>query len=136
MKGPKMRLRVLLPANVLLDETVIKIVAEAIDGSFCLLPKHRDFVTSLVPGILSFLDESGAESFVAVSEGVLTKSGDEVLISTRRASRSERLDELQQVVQNLFQTLDDRERVAQAVMARLEADFMRRLLTLEEGPHV
>ena len=136
MKGPKMLLRVLLPANVLLDETVIKIVAEAIDGSFCLLPKHRDFVTSLVPGILSFLDESGAESFVAVSEGVLTKSGDEVLISTRRASRSERLDELQQVVQNLFQTLDDRERVAQAVMARLEADFMRRLLTLEEGPHV
>ena len=136
MKGPKMRLRVLLPANVLLDETVIKIVAEAIDGSFCLLPKHRDFVTSLVPGILSFLDESGAESFVAVSEGVLTKSGDEVLISTRRASRSERLDELQQVVQILFQTLDDRERVAQAVMARLEADFMRRLLTLEEGPHV
>ena len=136
MKGPKMRLRVLLPANVLLDETVIKIVAEAIDCSFCLLPKHRDFVTSLVPGILSFLDESGAESFVAVSAGVLTKSGDEVLISTRRASRSERLDELQQVVQNLFQTLDDRERVAQAVMARLEADFMRRLLTLEEGPHV
>ena len=67
---------------------------------------------------------------------MLTKSGDEVLISTRRASRSERLDELQQVVQNLFQTLDDRERVAQAVMARLEADFMRRLLTLEEGPHV
>ena len=131
MKGPKMRLRVLLPANVLLYETVIKIVAEAIDGSFCLLPKHRDFVTSLVPGILSFLDESGAESFVAVSEGVLTKSGDEVLISTRRASRSELLDELQQVVQNLFQTLDDRERVAQAVMARLEADFMRRLLTLE-----
>tara|TARA_R110002072_G_scaffold13481_2_gene56832 strand:+ start:21395 stop:21805 length:411 start_codon:yes stop_codon:yes gene_type:complete len=136
MKGPKMRLRVLLPANVLLDETVTKIVAEAIDGSFCLLPKHRDFVTSLVPGILSFLHESGAESFVAVSEGVLTKSGDEVLISTRRASRSERLDELQQVVQNLFQTLDDRERVAQAVMARLEADFMRRLLALEEEPHV
>lgn len=130
-----MRLRVLLPANVLLDETVTKVIAEAIDGSFCLLPKHRDFVTSLVPGILSFVDESGVESFVAISEGVLTKSGDEVLISTRRASRSERLDELQNVVQNLFQTLDDRERVAQAVMARLEADFMRRLLALEEASH-
>ena len=44
-----MRLRILLPANVLLDEAASKIVAEAPNGSFCLLPKHRDFVTSLVP---------------------------------------------------------------------------------------
>jgi len=131
-----MRLRVLLPANVLLDEAVTKVIAEATDGSFCLLPKHRDFVTSLVPGILSFVDESGAESFVAVSEGVLTKSGEEVLVSTRRASRGEQLGELEQVVRDQFQTLDERERVAQTVLARLEADFMRRLLALEEAPHV
>lgn len=131
-----MNLRVLLPANVLLDQTVLKVVGEASNGSFCLLPKHCDFVTSLVPGILAFVDESGTESFVAIGDGVLTKSGSEVLVSARRAVRSESLGELQRVVRDDFQTLDERERVAQSVIARLEADFMRRFLALEETPRV
>lgn len=131
-----MQLRILLPANVLLDEPVTKVVAEGADGSFCLLPKHRDFVTSLVPGIVTYVDASGTESFVAVSEGVLTKSGPKVLVSTRRASRNEQLGELQRLVREDFQKLDERERVAQTVMARLEADFMRRFLELDEVPHV
>ena len=131
-----MQLRILLPANVLLDESVTKVVAEGSNGSFCLLPKHRDFVTSLVPGIIAYVDADGAESFVAVSEGVLTKSGSKVLVSTRRASRNEQLGELQRLVREDFQKLDERERVAQTVMARLEADFMRRFLELDEVPHV
>ena len=131
-----MQLRILLPANVLLDESVTKVVAEGADGSFCLLPKHRDFVTSLVPGIITYVDAVGTESFVAVSEGVLTKSGSKVLVSTRRASQNEQLGELQRLVREDFQKLDERERVAQTVMARLEADFMRRFLELDEVPHV
>ena len=131
-----MRFRILLPANVLLDEPVTKVIAEGSDGSFCLLPKHRDFVTSLVPGIITYLNASGKEGFVAVSEGVLTKSGTRVLVSTRRASRNEELGELQRLVREDFQKLDERERVAQTVMARLEAEFMRRFLALDEVPHV
>lgn len=131
-----MQLKILLPANVLLDESVTKVVAEGADGSFCLLPKHRDFVTSLVPGIITYVDAVGTESSVAVSEGVLTKSGSRVLVSTRRASRNEQLGELQRLVREDFQKLDERERVAQTVMARLEADFMRRFLELDEVPHV
>lgn len=131
-----MQFRILLPANVLLDEPVTKVIAEGSDGSFCLLPKHRDFVTSLVPGIITYVDASGTESFVAVSEGVLTKSGSRVLVSTRRASRYEQLGELQRLVREDFQKLNERERVAQTVMARLQADFMRRFLELDEVPHV
>jgi len=131
-----MRLKILLPASVLLDEPVTKLVAEASDGSFCLLPKHRDFVTSLVPGILQFVSEDGTESFVALDEGVLTKSGSEVRVAVRRASRHSHLGELQRVVREEFQQLDERERVAQTVIARLESEFMRRFMALEEPPHV
>lgn len=131
-----MRLKILLPASVLIDEPITKVVAEAPNGSFCLLPRHRDFVTSLVPGILCFENEVGHESFVAVGEGILTKSGPEVRVSTRTAARSDQLGELQRIVREEFQSLDDRERVAQTVMARLEADFMRRFLELGEAPHV
>lgn len=131
-----MQFRILLPATILLDESVTKVIAEGSDGSFCLLPKHRDFVTSLVPGIITYVDAAGAESFVAVSEGVLTKSGSQVLVSARRASRNDQLGELQRLVREDFQRLNDRERVAQTVVARLEADFMRRFLELDEVPHV
>ena len=131
-----MNLKILLPANVLLDRPVRKVIGEASSGAFCLLPRHRDFVTSLVPGILAYEDADGVESFVALSEGVLTKSGPEVLVSARRAVESQHLGELQRIVREDFQTLDERERVAQTVIARLEADFMRRFLALEEPPRV
>ena len=49
-----MRLKVLLPTKILIDEEVTKVVAEAEDGSFCILPRHIDFVSALVPGIFSF----------------------------------------------------------------------------------
>jgi F-type H+-transporting ATPase subunit epsilon len=41
------RLKVLLPSRVLLDEEVQKVVAEAANGSFGMLPRHVDFVVSV-----------------------------------------------------------------------------------------
>lgn len=131
-----MNLRILLPTMVFLDTPVSKVVAESEDGSFCLLPRHRDYLTALVPGLLSFQAPDGSESFVAVGDGVLIKSGPDVLVSTRNAARSDSLGELQQIVREQFETLDDRERVARTVIARLEADFMRRFLQLGEHSHV
>jgi len=68
-----MNLKVLLPTEVLIDEEVRKVTAEAENGFFCLLPRHIDFATALIPGLLSFEDSEGRETFVAVDEGVLVK---------------------------------------------------------------
>ena len=65
-----MRLKVLLPTRVLLDEQVKKVVAEATTGSFGMLPRHIDFVAPLAPGLLSFVDAAGEEQFVAVDQGM------------------------------------------------------------------
>ena len=51
-----MQLRVLLPARVLVDETVVRIVAEAENGAFGVLPRHIDFLAALQPGVLVFED--------------------------------------------------------------------------------
>ena len=45
-----MRLRVFLPMKILIDQEVTKVVAEAENGSFGILPKHIDFVAALAPG--------------------------------------------------------------------------------------
>ena len=61
-----MRLQVMLPTEILVDENVIKVIAEAENGSFCLLPRHIDFVAALVSGILSSYTLDGVEHLAAV----------------------------------------------------------------------
>jgi F-type H+-transporting ATPase subunit epsilon len=130
-----MNLRVLLPTHVLVDEPVHKIVAEAENGSFGLLPRHVDFVAPLAAGLLSFLTEDGREEFVAVDEGMLVKRGAEVLVSTRRAVRSADLGELRRIVEREFRVLEERERLTRTALARLESDIVRRLMELGRPSH-
>jgi F-type H+-transporting ATPase subunit epsilon len=127
-----MKLRLLTPTRVVVDEKVAKVVAEGEHGSFCLLPQHVDFLAALVPGLLAFADASGREQFVAVDDGVLVKRGDEVLVSTRQAIRGVDLEQLRDTVREEFAMLDDRERAARAATAKLEAGFLRGYLELVE----
>ena len=60
-----------------------RIVAESAGGSFGLLPRRLDCVAALVPGILVYETPARGEVFVAVDEGVLVKSGRNVLVSVR-----------------------------------------------------
>lgn len=131
-----MTLRVSSPTGFFLNESVVRIVAEAENGSFCLLPRHQDFTTSLVPGLLEFTAASGDENVLAIDEGLLVKVGDQVSLCTRHAVQGDDLESLRQVVDDEFARLDDRERAARAAVARLEADFARRFLNLQGQEHV
>ncbi|HIK30468.1 MAG TPA: F0F1 ATP synthase subunit epsilon [Oscillatoriales cyanobacterium M59_W2019_021] len=125
-----MRLKVLLPTEVLVDRSVTKVIAEAQNGSFCILPRHIDFLAALVPGILSFELESGQEVFLAVDEGILVKCGTEVLVSTLNAVRSDDLEQLKQTVEQQFRVLDERERLTRSALAKLEASMVYRFQEL------
>ena len=127
-----MRLKVLLPTEIFIDKEISKIVAEAENGSFCLLPKHVDFVAALVPGILSFTSENGSEEFLAVDEGSLVKCGAEVLVSIRNAVRGQDLGGLHRLIEERFRVVDEHEKKARAAAARLEADLVRRFIELRE----
>lgn len=127
-----MMLKVLVPTHIVIDQEATKVIAEAENGSFCLLPRHIDFVAALVPGILSFFTPEGQEEFVAVDEGILVKVGQEVLVSTRNAVRSSELGKLRQIVDLEFRVKDDREKKALAAGARLEADIVRKFMKLGE----
>jgi F-type H+-transporting ATPase subunit epsilon len=127
-----MRLKVLLPTRVLVDEEVSKVVAEAENGGFCLLPRHVDFVAALVPGILYFMPMEGSEQVVAVDTGILMKCGPNVLVSTINAARGSDLRQLKDLVANAFLELDEHERHARTALARLEAGTIRRFMELQE----
>jgi F-type H+-transporting ATPase subunit epsilon len=125
-------LKVLLPNEVFLNREVTKVMAEAENGHFCLLPRHVDFVAALVPGLLMFEDADREEHFIAIDEGALVKCGDEILVSTRSAASGGDLGELQNVVDEQFEVLDERERMARSASARLEAGLVRRFMEFDK----
>jgi F-type H+-transporting ATPase subunit epsilon len=127
-----MTLKVRLPAEVLFEEEVTRIRAEAENGWFGLLPKHIDFVTALVPGVLTFEPAGRPEEYLAIDRGVLVKCGAEVSVSTRRAVRGSNLGVLQQEVERQFRVQRERERAAKTLESKLEADLVRRLLEAEK----
>ncbi|MBP0000470.1 MAG: F0F1 ATP synthase subunit epsilon [Cyanobacteria bacterium SID2] len=122
-----MTLKILLPTEILLEETVSQITAEAENGVFGLLPNHIDFVAALVPGILSY-NTGDREVFVAVDEGILIKEEYTVTVSTRRAVKGGNLENLSAMVEEQYRTFDDREKQARSAIVKLEAGFVRGLI--------
>lgn len=125
-----MKLKVWIPSEIFLDAEVRKVKAEAEDGWFCILPRHIDFVTALVPGILSF--ETGKQTeYLAIDHGIVVKCGPEVSVSTRNAVRSADLDGLKEAVEKQFRKVHEKEQTTRALEAKLEADLVRQLMQLE-----
>lgn len=123
-----MNLKILLPFQVFARKTgVARIVAETPEGSFGILPQRLDCVAVLSPGILIYQEESGGEVYLAVDEGVLIKTGPEVLVSVRHAIAGADLARLREAVEGEFLTLDERERSVRSALAKIESGFIRRM---------
>jgi F-type H+-transporting ATPase subunit epsilon len=127
-----MNLKVLLPFQIFAEKIgVSRIVAETCEGSFGLLPHRLDCVAALVPGILTYETEADGEVFVAVDEGVLVKTGLDVLVSVRRAISGTDLGQLRAAVEKEFETLDEHEQSVRLAVAKLETGFLRRFATFQ-----
>lgn len=125
-----MRLEVITPAERCLDIEVRRMVAEAPDGYFGILPNHGDFVTDLAPGILVYETEAGTERFVALDTGTLVKCGSHVRAAVQNAIDGDDLAWLRGRVEREFRQQEEDERAARAALARLEASLVRRFRDL------
>lgn len=129
-----MHLKVLLPFEVFADIVgVSRIVAETVAGSYGILPHRLDCVAALLPGIFTYETHDGGEAFVAVDDGVMVKTGTDVLVSVRRAIGGTDLGQLQDAVQKQFIALSDDERDQRKVIAKMETGLLRRMAELHHG---
>ena len=127
-----MNLKVLVPFQIFAEKSeVSRVVAETRAGSFGLLPHRLDCVAALAPGILVFETGAEGESYVAVDEGVLIKTGPNVMVSVRRAIAGSDLGKLRDLVQQEFLTEDADEQSVRSAIAKLETGFLRRLATFQ-----
>ena len=134
MPATLMNLKVLLPFQIFAEKTrVSRIVVETHEGSLGLLPHRLDCVAALAPGILIFETKIEGEAYVAVDEGVLVKTGSDVLVSVRNAIAGTNLGQLREAVQREFLHLDEQEKNVRSVLAKMEGDLMRRMATFHNA---
>jgi F-type H+-transporting ATPase subunit epsilon len=126
-----MQLDVLLPSGIFsTNQGVTRIVAETRDGSVGFLPRRMDCVAAVVPGILTYQCEGQAEVYVAIDEGVLLKTGQEVRVCVRNAIAGTDLGQLRAAVEREFRQLDAEEQSVRSAEAAIESDFFSRLRKL------
>jgi F-type H+-transporting ATPase subunit epsilon len=127
-----MNLKILLPFKIFAEKTsVLKIVAETTEGSFGFLPHRLDCAAALKPGILIYETESDGEVFVALDEGMLIKTGADVIVSSRNAIAGTDLNQLRQAVEQQFLTRDVQQENTRSVIAKMESSLIRRLAEFE-----
>ena len=123
-----MQLKILLPYATFIEKSdVLRIVAESNQGSFGILPNRLDCSAVLTAGIFCYQCKNEAEVFIAVDQGVLVKTGFNVMVSVRRAVGQADLSKLNALVKQEFLVLDEQEQRMQAIRAKLEAGFLRHL---------
>lgn len=115
-----MNLKILLPHKIFSESKQVKrIVAETNGGSYGFLPQRLDCVASLVPGIFEYETEDLGIVYLAVDEGILVKTGMEVLVSVRNAIGGTDLGKLHEAVEKEFLSLNELEKNVSTVMTKM-----------------
>jgi F-type H+-transporting ATPase subunit epsilon len=131
-----MNLKVLLPFQIFAEISgVTRIVAESIQGSFGLLPHRLDCAAALVPGILVYETPAAGTVYVAVGDGVLVKTGADVLVSVRRAIGGADLSTLHQAVKQQFSVLDAQQRAVRAAVIKMEGSLIGGMVQFQQAEH-
>lgn len=124
------------PTAIMDQLQVTKVSARGGEGSFTLLPGHIDLLSSLERSILTAVEENGLVHVWGVDGGILTKQGDEVLVSSPLIVRGDEQkgESTEQVLtRSIDETLENLRRESKSLQTqslRMESDLVRRMLEL------
>lgn len=77
-----LNLRIYTPEKLFLESEILKITLSGKEGSFSILPKHVDYISSFDDCIMCYVDNTGNTNFLATNQGIITKIGRNIEIST------------------------------------------------------
>lgn len=89
-----------------------------------ILPHRRDCVAIITPGILVLKDSANEETFVAIDEGILTKTSLDVTILVHSAIWGKDLSQLQDKVKDLFLQENEEEINLSKLMGKIENSLL------------
>ena len=124
-----MRLRIITPLSVVVDEDIDGLRAEDASGSFGILNGHAPFVTALAVSLVSWRT-ADREQFCALRGGVMTVSdASDIHIATREAVTGDDLATLDSDVLARFQSDADAQRTEHVEAMRLQFNAIRHMVS-------
>jgi len=108
---------------------VRKLLVETSQGLLGILPRHRDCLVPVYPGILTI--EGEQLEHLAVHRGILIKRGDRVVLSARELVGGD-LASLARMVRGQPERRQHSESKSRSAQTRLESTFARRFLELRQ----
>jgi F-type H+-transporting ATPase subunit epsilon len=126
-----MRLHIITPLSVVIDEDgVLALRADDATGSFGILPRHADFLTSLAICVVSWESSNGMRHYCAVRRGVLSvDGGHDIAIATREAVPGDNLVTLDQTVLARFRADIETQRTEHVESTRLQLHAIRQIMS-------
>ena len=129
-----LELEVLAPDHVVVGDQVVSLQAADASGRFGIRTGHEDFLTVLVPCVVRYQPETGAERFAAVDGGVLLLERGRIAIVTRDAVVADRIEEVADAAAAMLESRRARELAARSGFAELETTLLRELRKMVQRP--
>lgn len=121
------KLEIVTPERVVVDESVRTVVAPGLLGEFGVLPGHTSFLTALKLGALRYENSSGKTCYVFIREGFAEVLPDKVTILAEAAERRKDIDlaRAEAAYQRAKERMERKSREAEVDFARARAALSR-----------
>lgn len=123
-----MKFKVMTPTALACEGDAVTISVPTVSGWWTFLPRHRDMVTIVVPGVLTWKGTDNVVIKVAIDEGILTKRKGSITVASRHAAVGTTIEELHRIIADQFAKENEKEKRMHSVIALLEGDFLRRFV--------
>ena len=84
-------IKIIMPDQVKLDDSIESVTMPGIDGDFEVLPGHSPFITKLRSCVLN-IKKHDQHEFIAIHEGFVTVDKNQILILSDDCERKEEID--------------------------------------------
>ena len=125
-----LKLEIVTPQEIVYSDDVQMVTLPAIQGEMGIYPQHERLITQVVPGEL-LITKDGADTLLAVGEGLVEVTATHVSILTDMAVRAEDVDEAK--VQEARDRAEARlrEKISDEEVASVNASMVRALAQLQ-----
>ena len=128
--APTLRLVIVTPDAVAFNEPVDMVTLPCVQGQLGIYPLHVPLITHMVPGE-AILEKDGKETFLAVGEGIVDITGDEVAIVTDMAVAADNIDAAKAEEARQRAAARMREKLSDEEVASVNASLVRSLAQLQ-----
>ena len=125
-----LKLEIVTPQAIVFSDDVHMVTLPAIEGEMGIYPQHERLITQVVPGEL-LITKDGADTILAIGEGLVEVTATHVSILTDMAIRAENIDEakVEEARQRAAARLQ--EKISDEEVATVNASMVRALAQLQ-----